>query len=132
MIYQCQKCQKYFDHKTKYTKHLERKKDCITNDYVTKENIVTICGEVEVNNEDGKYCCLICNKKFSFSQSFSTKSKPSHLSALWTNFHSTSGFAIEAIFIHSPCVKSFNVLIVNKLTGYNKQYKTVARNCIYI
>ena len=75
MIYQCQKCQKYFDHKTKYTKHLERKKDCITNDYVVKENIVTVCGEVEVNNEDGKYCCLICNKKFSFSQSLSRHKK---------------------------------------------------------
>ena len=75
MLYQCQKCQKYFDHKTKYTKHLERKKDCITNDYVQKiNNVITLNGS-EINDDDGKYCCLICNKKFSFSQSLSRHKK---------------------------------------------------------
>lgn len=74
MIYQCPKCQKFFDHKTKYTKHLERKKDCITNDYIVKDIIVSENGLV-LDNPDSKYCCLICNRKFAFSQSLSRHKK---------------------------------------------------------
>ena len=139
MVYDCKKCGKIFKQKSNYTYHIGRIRPCIREDISIKDSITTndkndkTYDKTDKNmtiNEENKYRCIHCDKKYKNPESLSRHKK------IHKEENTRVSIKDEKILILEKKVEELEIMIrektINKQIIKQQNNKNITNNNIII